>query len=265
MRNRLLYIFFPFIIVYLLFLGLPLIRMLTFNSLGYLLSDTSSGILESIYYTYIIALAVALIAVLFSIPYAFIFARKRSLGYRLADSIIEVPIMIPSTVVGVMMLITFEPQMPVGHFIGMIVPEYTFSDSLLAVILTLLFVSSAYSIRIIGASYRREILQYEEVATTLGINEMKSFFLVSLPMLIKSIVRGVILSWARAISAVGSILIVAYYIYPGFQQIAGVFIYGQFLGSGLPPAAASSAILIITGIIVLALLRIFGGKDAFIY
>ncbi|MGC8505492.1 MAG: ABC transporter permease subunit [Thermoplasmata archaeon] len=265
MRNRLLYIFFPFIIVYLLFLGLPLIRILTFNSLGYLISDTSSGIMSSIYYTYVIALGVALIAVLFSIPYAFIFARKRGFGYRLADSIIEVPIMIPSTVVGVMMLITFEPQMPVGHLIAGLIPGYTFSDSLLAVILTLLFVSSAYSIRIIGASYRRDILHFEEVSTTLGINEMKSFFLVSLPLLFKSIIRGVILSWARAISAVGSILIVAYYIFPGYQQLAGVFIYGQFIGSGLPPAAASSAILIISGIIALALLRVFGGRDAFIY
>jgi len=265
MRIRLLYLFIPFIIVYIIFLGLPLLRIITFNSLGYLVSDTSSGIMTSIYYTYIIAFAVAIIAILFSIPYAFVFARKKSLGYRLADSLIEVPIMIPSTVVGVMMLITFEPRMPVGHFIAGFIPGYTFSDSLLAVILTLLFVSSAYSIRIIGVSYRREILHYEEVATTLGIDEMKSFFLISLPLLFRPIVRGIILTWARAISAVGSILIVAYYIYPGFQQLAGVFIYSQFIGSGLPPAAASSAILILTGILALALLRVFGGKDAVVY
>ncbi len=265
MRNRLLYIFFPFIIAYILFLALPLLRILTYNSLGYLISDTTSGIMTSIYYTYIIAFGVALIAILFSIPYAFVFARKRSIVYRLADSIIEVPIMIPSTVVGVMMLITFEPHMPVGHLIAQLIPGYTFSDSIFAVILTLLFVSSAYSIRIIGVSYRREILNFEEVATTLGTSESKSFFYVSLPLLIRPIIRGIILTWARAISAVGSILIVAYYIYPGFQQLAGVFIYSQFIGSGLPPAAASSAILIITGFLAMALLRVFGGKDAFVY
>ncbi|EQD57974.1 ABC-type molybdate transport system, permease component [mine drainage metagenome] len=77
--------------------------------------------------------------------------------------------------------------------------------------------------------------------------------------------RGIVLSWARAISAVGSLLIVAYYIFPSFTQLAGVFIYSQFLGTGLPDAVASSAILILTGIVAMAILRALGGRNEAIY
>jgi len=265
MRSKLVWIFLPIVAIYLLFLFLPLLRILTFNSLSYLAGDTRSGILTSVYYTYLIALAVAVMAVLFALPYSFVMTRKKSIGYRMADSIVEIPIMIPSTVVGVMMLITFAPQMPVGRLISQIIPGYTFTDSLFAIIVTLLFISSAYSIRIIGVSYRQDILRYEEEAMTLGISESRSFFLLSIPLLLKPMVRGIILSWARSISAVGSLLIVAYYLFPGFIKMAGVFIYSQYISSGLPPAAASSAILIITGIIAMALLKLVGGRDAIVY
>ena len=265
MRNRLLLLFFPFMAAYLIFLVLPIVRILTFNSFSFLIGDASSGILASIYYTYLIALAVAVISVLLALPYSFVMARRNTIPYRIADSLVEIPIMIPSTVVGIMILITFAPQMPVGSAIARIFPGYTFQDSLFAVIITLLFVSSAYSIRIVGVSYRQEILRYEEEAMTLGISDAKSFLLLSVPMLIKPMARGIVLSWARAISAVGSLLIVAYYIFPSFTQLAGVFIYSQFLGGGLPNAAASSSILIITGIIAMAILRAMGGRNAAVY
>jgi molybdate/tungstate transport system permease protein len=47
--------------------------------------------------------------------------------------------------------------------------------------------------------------------------------------------------------------------------MAGVFIYNQYISVGLPPAAASSAILIITGVIAMAILRLAGGKNAVVY
>ncbi len=265
MKNKLVLAFFPFLAMYLIFLLLPILRVLTFSSFASLVSDSHSGILESIYYTYLIAFAVAVIAVVLALPYSFIMARYNSAPFRIADSLVEIPIMIPSTVVGIMVLITFAPQMPVGSLIMMFFPGYTFTDSLFAVIVTLLFVSSAYSIRIVGVSYRQEILRYEEEAMTLGVSDVKSFLLLSVPMLVKPMARGIVLTWARAISAVGSLLIVAYYIFPSFTQLAGVFIYSQFLGEGLSSAVASSGILIITGIVAMALLRLLGGRDAAVY
>lgn len=255
-------LFFPFFLLYIAFILIPVIRVLTFTSISYILSDASSGILQSVYYTYIIAFIVSGIAILFALPYSFIMSRSTGRIFRAADSLVELPIMIPHTVVGIMMLITFEPTMPFGRILAGIIPGYGFNDTLFAVIITLFFLSSAYSIRTVGISYSRTIMKYEETATTLGISEGKSFIILSVPMLFRPIVRGFILSWARSISEVGSLLIVAYYLLPNFLHLAGVFIYSQFIGRGLYPAAASSAILIITGLLALLILKIVEGKNA---
>lgn len=261
-RSKLFLWFFPFFLLYIVFIMLPIVRILTFNTVGSLIEDSKSGILQSILYTYAIAFVVSAFSILFALPYSYVMSRRGGYIYRVADSLVEIPIMIPHTVVGIMMLITLEPTMPLGRIISSIFPAYGFNDTLFAVIVTLFFLSSAYSIRTVGLSYRNDILKYEQTAMTLGISELSGFTMISMPMLIRPIIRGFILSWARSISEVGSLLIVAYYILPNFVHLAGVFIYSQFIGSGLYPAAASSAILIITGMVALLILKLVEGRNA---
>lgn len=251
-RGRTLYyLFLPFFVVYILFILTPILRTLTYESFSYLIKDASSGIFQSIYYTYILALVVALLAVGFSIPYVYFISRSRNVGIKAVDSLVELPIMIPHTVVGLMMLITFEPTMPVGRLISRIYPGYQFLDTFLAVVVTLFFLSSAYTIRAVQISYSRDVMKYEDIGRTLGMSSLKSYFIIALPMMSRAMLRGLILSWARSISEVGSLLIVAYYILPSIVNVAGVFIYSQFLAGNLPDAVASSSILIFTGFIAL--------------
>ncbi len=256
MKSKLFFIFIPLTFIYILFILIPIIRAITFEPFSMILSDLSSGIVQSIIITYILCAIVAGIAVAMSLPYAYVMSRKRSILYRAMDSVVDIPIMIPHTVVGIIMLLTFEPTMPLGNLLTKIFPGYSFDDTVFAVIVTLFFLSSAYSIREIGVAYQKEIMDYENVAQTLGISEGKSFLIISIRLLLRAILKGFLLSWARSVSEVGAILIVAYYILPGFTKLAGVFIYSQFIGEGLDAAAASSTILILTGIIVTAIFKV---------
>ncbi|MGC8645381.1 MAG: ABC transporter permease subunit [Thermoplasmata archaeon] len=256
MKSPLRWIFFPFLLLYFVIIVIPIARILTFQPISALENDISSGVLQSIILTYEICGIVAISAVMFSLPYSFVMARGKTNAYKAADSLVELPIMVPHTVVGVMMLITFEPGMPIGRFLGSIFPGYSFDDTIFAVFITLFFLSSAYSIREIGTSYRKEIMDYEDVAKTLGIGEFTSFAIVSVRMLLRPILKGFLLTWARSVSEVGAILIVAYYVFPSFNKLAGVFIYSQWISEGLGPAAASSAILVLTGILITAIFKI---------
>jgi molybdate/tungstate transport system permease protein len=256
MKSKLLWIFFPFFLLYLLIIIVPLTRALTYEPFNYIMGDISSGILQSIVLTYELCAVVAVSAVLFSLPYAFVMSKNNGKVYKAADSLVEIPIMIPHTVVGILMLITFEPTMPVGHFISTYFPGYSFDDTFFAVFITLFFLSSAYAIREIGTSYKGDIVNYEDVAKTLGINETTSFGIISVRMLFRPLLKGFLLSWARSVSEVGAILIVAYYIFPSFDKLAGVFIYSQWIAQGLGPAAASSAILVLTGIAITAIFKV---------
>ncbi|BAB59687.1 ABC transport system permease protein PA [Thermoplasma volcanium GSS1] len=241
--------------LYILIILVPIIRALTYSSIGEITADLSSGILPSIEYTYAICGVVAFLAVLFSLPYSYVISRHTGPAYKAADSLVEIPIMIPHSVVGIIMLITFEPTMPIGHLLAKYIPGYSFDGTLFAVIITLFFLSSAYSIREIGIAYQKDVMEYENVAKTLGLGETLSFVIISMRLLLRPMMKGFLLSWARSVSEVGAILIVAYYIFPSFVKLAGVFIYSQWLGYGLGPAAASSAILIITGIAVTGIFK----------
>lgn len=254
--NSILYLFIPFFVVYIVFILTPVVRTLTFQSFSYVLEDSSTGIWQSIYYTYLLAFVVGLLAVGFSIPYVYLISRNTTKTVKALDSLVELPIMIPHTVVGVMMLITFEPSAPIGRLISSLYPNYQFSFTFLAVIVTLLFLSSAYSIRAVQISYSKDVIQYENVGRTLGLSPLKSYFVIAIPMMKKALLRGLILSWARSISEVGSLLIVAYYIFPSFVHLVGIFIYSQFFGGALQLAVASSVILILTGLLALLAVKL---------
>ncbi len=254
--NSLYYLFIPFFAVYILFILTPVIRTLTFQSFESIVRASSNGIFESLEYTYLLALLVAVISVGFSIPYVYFVSRSKHVVTKSLDSLVELPIMIPHTVVGIMMLITFEPDMPIGKLISRIYPGYQFLDTFLAVIVSLFFLSSAYAIRAVQISYSRDVMKYEDVGRTLGMTPLKSYFVIGIPSMAKALLRGLILSWARSVSEVGSLLIVAFSILPSGIHLAGVLIYYQFLSVGLPTAVASSSILILTGLVALLLVKI---------
>lgn len=254
--NSLYYLFLPFFAVYIIFIITPILRTLTFQSVANLIKASTSGILPSLEYTYLLALLVGLLSIGFSIPYVYFMSRSRHIVLKSLDSLVELPIMIPHTVVGIMMLITFEPTMPLGKLISRIYPGYQFLDTFLAVILSLFFLSSAYAIRTVQISYTRDVMKYENIGRTLGMTPITSYFIIGIPMMSKALLRGLILSWARSVSEVGSLLIVAFSILPSGIHLAGVLIYYQFLSAGLPTAVASSSILILTGLLALLFVKL---------
>ncbi|MCL4447812.1 MAG: molybdenum ABC transporter permease, partial [Candidatus Thermoplasmatota archaeon] len=105
-------------------------------------------------------------------------------------------------------------------------------------------------------SYTRDVMKYENIGRTLGMTPITSYFIIGIPMMSKALLRGLILSWARSVSEVGSLLIVAFSILPSGIHLAGVLIYYQFLSAGLPTAVASSSILILTGLLALLFVKL---------
>ncbi len=259
-REAIYFIFFIFFIIYIAIILTPILRILFFTSLSGLIEDSKSGIFQSIELTYFMAFIVAIISGGFSLPYTYFISRSHNIFWKWLDSLMELPIMIPHTVVGIMMLLAFEPTMPIGSLISRFYPGYRFDDTVFAVIITLFFLSSAYTVRTVQVSYLKNTFEYENMARSFGYSPSEAFFSVSVPFMARAIIRGMVLTWARSISEVGSLLIVAYYIFPSFTHLVGIFIYSQFIGYGLIPAAESSSILILTGIATLAVVKIMEGK-----
>ena len=90
----------------------------------------------------------------------------------------------------------------------------------------------------------------EHVARTLGATKLRTFFTISLPLALPSILSGAIMTFARAMSEVGAILIVAYY-----PKTAQILVMEYFENYGLRASRPIAVLLIILSLAIFVALR----------
>ncbi len=199
-------------------------------------------VIEALRNSLFTATATALIALLSGVPLGYVLARKEFRGKSIVQAVVDVPIVIPHSVVGIMLLVTFS---------NAILDSYT------GIIAAMLFVSASFTINAARDGFLAVDEKLEHVARTLGASQMKTFFTVSLPMALSSILSGAIMTWARAISEVGAILIVAYY-----PKTAQVLVMEYFNNYGLRASRPISVILITMSLTIFIMLRWLVGRKA---
>lgn len=180
-----------------------------------------------------------LIILLFGVPLAYAMARLEFAGKRLIESLIDLPIVVPQSVAGIALLVFLGPKTPVGEFL-----ETRFgieiAGSYLGIIACQIFVSSPFLIRSAMNAFRDAGPALESVSRTLGAGPASTFFRVSLPLASGAIFSGCILSWARAISEVGSLMVLAYHPFT-----VSIYTYDLFVQYGLQEAQPAAVLLVI--------------------
>jgi len=185
--------------------------------------------------------ATMLISLFFGVPLGYVLARKDFRGKSFVQAVVDVPIVIPHSVVGIMLLVTFSNRI---------------LDSYLGIIMAMLFVSAPFTINAARDGFLAVDEKLEHVARTLGATKLKAFFTVSIPIAMPSILSGAIMTWARAISEVGAILIIAYY-----PKTAQVLVMEYFNNYGLRASRPISVILVLLSLSIFVVLRWFVGRS----
>ena len=124
---------------------------------------------------------------------------------------IVLPIVLPPTVMGFILLIVFSPRSIIGSF---------FTDILhLPVVFTLTGAVLASIIVSFPLMYQHTVQGFRSIdnkmlntARTMGASERKIFFEIILPLSKRPILSGIMMSFARAIGEFGATLMVAGYI-----------------------------------------------------
>lgn len=179
------------------------------------------------------------IVLLLGVPLAYALARLDFWGKRLVDSLIDLPIVIPQSVAGIALLVLLGPKTPVGEFVrntwGLEI-----AGSYLGIVICQVFVSCPFLVRSSANAFRDMGPALENVSRTLGAPPMSTFFRVSLPLASGGIFTGCILTWARAISEVGSLMVLAYHPFT-----VSVYTYDVFAQYGLHEARPAAVLLVI--------------------
>ncbi len=164
--------------------------------------------------------------VLFGTPLAYFLARNEFKGKSLLEAIIDIPIMVPHTVAGIAVLMTISPKSPIGSFLVSIGLEPV--NSSLGIIMACIFVSIPFYVDSARDSFVSVSPRLEKASRLLGASMLYTFFHVSLPLAKKGIYSGMIMSWARAVSEFGAVIIIAYH-----PMVAPTLIYDRFATFGL--------------------------------
>lgn len=173
---------------------------------------------------------------------AYVLVRYEFPGRKLLNSIVDLPLAIPSLVTGVMLVILYGPQQAVGAWLkDKLDLSIIFAPP--GIILALLFITYPFVIRAIQPVLVSLDREQENAAAILGASGWTIFRRIIFPVIRLPLISGALLSFARGIGEFGAIVIVAGNI-PFFSQTAAVYVLGEVESENRMGASAVSIAMI---------------------
>jgi len=180
----------------------------------------------------------------FGLPAAYLIVRTRVPGKDALDFVITLMLAFPGIAVGVSYLLGFWRGLPLAtHWI--IMPLALFARRL------------PYFLRMAHSSYLQLDVSLEEASEVSGVGKLRTFFYISLPLLIKGVLVGVVMFFIMAFQEIST----AIFLYRGGWETLPIGIYlnwhrGMEFGIA---AAMAFLMIVITFILLLIIARIGGG------
>jgi putative spermidine/putrescine transport system permease protein len=212
-------------------------------------SGTKPGLSNSIVVSAQVGIVVAIIAVVVGVLVAYVLHKYVFPGKEVFRNVFLLPLMFPQLVIGVGLLLVFSEYRWFGFFERLVIGH---------VILTIPFV-----VLTVGASLEVYEEQLEEAAMGLGAGPVKTFFLVTLPLIRQGIIAGAIFAFVTSFTQ----FTVTFFLYSGATKPLPMWVY-EIVVMSLDPLLAVISILLIalTVVVVVALSklvdvrRLLGGR-----
>ena len=196
-------------VIYVLFIGLPVAALLVRAGQqdGFLAGLSGDLVLQALRVTVVTSVISLAIVVVVGTPFALLLARRKSPALRVIDTFVELPIVLPPVVAGVAMLMAFGRNGLLGPALSGVGITLPFTTA--AVIFAQIFVAAPFYIRAARIGFAAVDPAYEEVSQTLGVSPWATFWRLTLPVAWPSLLTGVTLAWARAVSEFGATIMFA--------------------------------------------------------
>lgn len=189
---------------------------------------------------------------------AYLFARRDFRGKELAELLVTLPLVLPPTVIGYLLVILVGRNGFLGHLI------YNFFGTGImftwqAAVIAAYTVSLPLMVRAAQAAIEAVDKELEYAAYILGRSEVETALLITLPLAKRGILAGLVLSFARAVGEFGATLMLAGNI-PGKTNTMSISIYSAFQAGNDELAQTLVLILILISLLAISLTGRFVGK-----
>jgi len=196
------------------------------------------------------AILVTAVNVFMGTAIAWVLVRDHFPGKRVLEVVIDIPLALPTIVAGLVLLSLYGPSSPLG---------VNWANTPTAVFLAFLFVTLPFIVRTVQPVLLEIEPEVEEAAASLGATQFTIFGRVILPSLAPAIASGAALSFCRAISEYGSLVLLSGNL-PYSTEVASVRILSYIEGDKLTEAAAVASILLIVALVVIVILDVISRR-----
>jgi molybdate/tungstate transport system permease protein len=182
-------------------------------------------------------------------PLAYALSRTDAPWKSVVETLVDIPLVLPHTVAGLMVYLIFMSRGPLGAPLGAI--GITFEDAFPGIVAAMVFVSIPYYVNAVREGFGRVPVQLENVARTLGASPTRAFLSVTLPLTTRHILYGALLAWGRAIGEFAAVIMIAY-----FPLVISTLIYYRFTTGGIAESQAIAFLLILLCLVLFSVFRI---------
>jgi sulfate/thiosulfate transport system permease protein len=183
---------------------------------------------------------------------AWVLVRDRFWGRGLLDVVIDIPFAMPTIVAGLVLLGLYGPKSPLGINVA---------NTSTSVTLALAFVTLPFIVRTVQPVLAELDADVEEAAASLGAGRLTILRRLVLPSLVPAIAAGAALSFARAISEYGSLVLLSGML-PYKTEVVSVRVLSFIEGGDQTSAAALATIMLFVALFVIVALDIIQRRVA---
>jgi sulfate/thiosulfate transport system permease protein len=201
---------------------------------------TSADAQFALRFSILIAFATAIINGVLGTFTAYVLSKYKFRGRQALNIIVNLPVAIPTVVVGTSLLLLWGPIGLLGQYLDPLGIQPMFAAS--GVLLAHLFVTFPYMLGAVKPVLDELEATYEEAAYTLGANRWQSFRYVILPNLRGGIFSGSLLTFSHSLGEFGATVMVSGNLRLQ-TQTAPLYIFAQFEAGNFETANAVAAVL----------------------
>ncbi|RLF63463.1 MAG: hypothetical protein DRN30_06525 [Thermoplasmata archaeon] len=176
-------------------------------------------------------------------PFGYAYSRDLLPFKDTIRSFIEVPMMLPHTIAGILLLGVFSREGLWG---------ISFTDTLTGIVIAMFFVSAPIAVNQMIEAFNHIPERYEHVSRSLGATPLKTFVYVLLPMVRSDIVSAFITSFMRAMSEFGAVIVITSY-----PPIIALYAFRELSLGGITRALSVSTLSILIIVPVIIAIKVF--------
>src|SRR5882672_2517362 len=196
-----------------------------------------------------LAASTTLVLLVVGIPLAYwiVFSPRR--WKFLVEAVVALPLVLPPTVLGFYVLIAIGPLSPLGRAYSRLAGHglpFTFEGLLIASVLY----SMPFAVQPFAAEFASVDRRLLEASWSLGVSRLDTFRRVVIPLSVRGLVTGIVLSFAHTLGEFGVVLMVGGNL-PGVTRTVSISIYDAVQSLDYASASRTSLLLLVVSFAIL--------------